>query len=279
LIYVNNERPMSNEGAEHRMRVDDAADLLRDAQRVVIFTGAGMSAESGVPTFRDALTGLWARFDAGQLATPDAFGADPALVWGWYEWRRALVERTRPNPGHEAVAAIEAQIPGSVVITQNVDDLHERAGSRSLVHLHGSLFAPRCSGCHRPAPLPDFEVPDFEAPDFEAPAEGAPIPPPACADCGSDVRPGVVWFGEALPAEALSAAHRAAQDCDLMITIGTSGQVYPAAELPHLAARSGAAVIQVNPQPTPLDPVADVNLHAPAARVLPELVTTAWGPR
>jgi len=248
----------------------DAAELLRDAKRVVVFTGAGMSAESGVPTFRDALTGLWARFDPKTLATPEAFAADPSLVWGWYEWRRAEAQRVRPNPGHEAVATIEAHIPGTVVITQNVDDLHERAGSPAPIHLHGSLFAPRCSSCGRSAPPATLRP------------EGAPdgrIAPPACAGCGAPVRPGVVWFGEQLPADALSAATEAAFGCDLLFTVGTSGLVYPAAEIPYVAARSGAAVVQINPEPTVLDAVADVNLRGTAARILPELVARAWGGR
>lgn len=249
------------------MPVDElrtAADLLAQAERVVVFTGAGISAESGVPTFRDALTGLWERFDAQALATPEAFRADPALVWGWYEWRRSAAQRVRPNAGHHAVAAI----PGCTVITQNVDDLHEQAGSAEPLHLHGSLFAPRCADCAHPAPAP--------APADE-PAEGRRITPPECARCAGPVRPGVVWFGEALPQETLAAAVRAAAECDLLLTVGTSGVVYPAAEIPQVAARFGAPVLQVNPQETPLDQVATVNLRGPAARILPELVRAAGG--
>ncbi|MEV6300091.1 NAD-dependent deacylase [Actinoplanes sp. NPDC051861] len=244
-----------------------AAKLLAQAQRVVVFTGAGISAESGVPTFRDALTGLWERFDAQSLATPQAFQDDPDLVWGWYEWRRHRVTSVRPNPGHEAVAAVERHAPHTAVITQNVDDLHERAGSAQPVHLHGSLFAPRCSLCGFPAPLPASEG---------EPDDGRRLPPPACTRCSGPVRPGVVWFGEALPESALEDAVRAAAGCDVLLTVGTSGLVYPAAEIPRLAARSGAAVIQVNPQPTPLDPIARVNLHGAAATVLPAVVAAAW---
>jgi NAD-dependent deacetylase len=246
----------------------EAVALLGQARRVVIFTGAGMSAESGVPTFRDALTGLWQRFDAEALATPQAFRDDPALVWGWYEWRRSTVGRARPNPGHLAVAAIEARVPDPVLVTQNVDDLHERAGSPAPIHLHGSLFAPRCATCAHPVPVPD---------DEEEPAEGRRVPPPRCARCSGPVRPGVVWFGEALPEAALAAAVEAASSCEVLLTVGTSGLVYPAAEIPQVAARFGAAVIQVNPEETPLDPVADVNLRGPAARVLPALVEAVWG--
>ncbi|MET0426128.1 MAG: NAD-dependent protein deacylase [Actinoplanes sp.] len=246
----------------------DASALLREAGRVVVFTGAGISAESGVPTFREALTGLWERFDAQALATPEAFRADPELVWGWYEWRRAAVERVAPNPGHAAVAVVEAHVRQSTVITQNVDDLHERAGSKSPIHLHGSLFAPRCASCGVSAPPPDGPAGE--------PAAGRRLAPPRCSACAGSVRPGVVWFGEALPEEALAAAVQAAADCDLLLTVGTSGLVYPAAEIPQVAARFGAPVIQINPQPTPLDPVAAINLRGPAAEILPALVGAAW---
>ncbi|MEU4692658.1 NAD-dependent deacylase [Actinoplanes sp. NPDC023714] len=247
--------------------VREAAKLLENAARVVVFTGAGISAESGVPTFRDALTGLWERYDAQSLATPQAFRDDPELVWGWYEWRRLKVSSVRPNPGHLAVAAVEARIRDTTVITQNVDDLHERAGSKNPVHLHGSLFAPRCSECGASADPPAEE---------DEPGEGRRMPPPPCVRCKGLIRPGVVWFGEALPETALEAAARAVSDCDVLLTIGTSGLVYPAAEIPRLAARAGAAVVQVNPQPTPMDSVALVNLRGSAARVLPELVNLAW---
>lgn len=249
-----------------------AAALLGRARRIVVFTGAGMSAESGVPTFRDDLTGLWARYDAQRLATPEAFDADPDLVWGWYEWRRARVRRAAPNPGHLAVTAIQARIPGSVVITQNVDDLHERAGSRAVVHLHGSLFAPRCVGAAgHPAAFADST--GQEPAD---PGEGRRIPPPQCTRCGALLRPGVVWFGEHLPETALTAAVDAAAGCDVLLSVGTSAVVYPAAEIPRIAARGGAAVIQVNPQPTALDRICTVNLRGSAAQILPELVTAAW---
>jgi NAD-dependent protein deacetylase/lipoamidase len=244
--------------------MDQAAAMLAAAERIVVFTGAGMSAESGIPTFRDALTGLWARFDARQLATPEAFRADPGLVWGWYEERRAAVQRVEPNAGHRAVAAIER----CVVVTQNVDDLHERAGSRSPVHLHGSLFEPRCSACG----LLAADLPDHSGEDGRR-------TPPACAGCGAPVRPGVVWFGEALPTRAFEQAVEAAANADLLLTVGTSGVVYPAAEIPQVTARLGGRVIQINPQPTPLDEVADINLTGPAAEILPALVGAAWPAR
>ncbi|MFG3709026.1 NAD-dependent deacetylase [Micromonospora sp. NPDC047670] len=250
-----------------------AAELLGSARRVVVLTGAGISAESGVPTFRDGLTGLWARFDPQQLATAEAFHADPDLVWGWYEWRRARVSRAEPNPGHLAIATIQTRVPGSAVITQNVDDLHERAGARPVIHLHGSLFAPRCvAAAAHPAAVEETTDDELAQPD-----EGRRMPPPRCASCAAPVRPGVVWFGEALPEEALTAAVGAAAACDVLLAVGTSGVVYPAAEIPGIAARSGATVVQVNPQPTPLDQVCAVNLRGTAAQVLPALVTAAWG--
>ncbi|WP_341720919.1 NAD-dependent deacylase [Micromonospora sp. FIMYZ51] len=268
--------------------VAEAASLLGQARRVVVFTGAGMSAESGVPTFRDALTGLWQRYDPQALATPEAFHADPALVWGWYEWRRQLVRRAEPHEGHRAVAAIEARAPHGVLITQNVDDLHERAGSTAPLHLHGSLFASRCSACEHPASVTAADDHDIDARtdhDHDVartggtvpePDEGRRIPPPRCPRCAALVRPGVVWFGEALPPETLDAAVEAAASCDLLLTVGTSGLVYPAAEIPQVAARCGGTVIQINPQPTPLDAVAQVNLRGQAAQLLPALVRAAW---
>ena len=240
-----------------------APAALRAARHVVVFTGAGVSAESGIPTFRDALTGLWSRFDPAQLATAGAFERDPALVWGWYEWRRALVARAEPNAAHRAIAAMGSRVPKLTLVTQNVDDLHERAGSRPL-RLHGSLFAPLCFDCARPAESPPLLH-----------AEEARLEPPRCA-CGGRIRPGVVWFGEALPSDVMESAFEAAGDCDVLLSVGTSSVVYPAAEIPRVAARSGAVVIQVNPDPTPLDGVATYNLRGAAGAVLPALVRETW---
>jgi NAD-dependent deacetylase len=247
--------------------LEQASEALRRAQRVVVFTGAGISAESGVPTFRGALTGLWERYDPQELATPHAFHRDPDLVWGWYEWRRSAVVRSQPNAGHAAVAAIEARLPGTVVVTQNVDDLHERAGSAGPIRLHGSLFAPRCIKCGQLVPLPDLPT--------DRPIGSQRVPPPHCV-CGGLVRPGVVWFGEALPHDALVAAIEAAVSCDVVVIIGTSAVVYPAAEIPRVAASHGATVIQINPEPTALDRIASVNLRSTAAVALPQLVAATW---
>ncbi|MCF8986333.1 SIR2 family NAD-dependent protein deacylase [Pseudomonas syringae] len=215
------------------------AAQLRNAQHVVVFTGAGTSAESGIPTFRDALTGLWDRFNPAQLATSEAFRADPALCWGWYEWRRQKVAQAKPNGAHLAIAELARHVPNLTVITQNVDSLHERAGSRDVIHLHGSLHSPRCIDCMLAYTLPlTSEV---------LPEGGSRIEPPRCTACDGYVRPGVVWFGEMLPEAAWDAGLAAADDCDLFLSIGTSGIVYPAAELPLRALGHGATVVHINP--------------------------------
>ena len=242
--------------------------VLRSARHVVVLTGAGVSAESGIPTFRDALTGLWEQFDAEALATPEAFRRDPALVWGWYEWRRAKVLRAQPNPGHRSIAALERLVPEVTLVTQNVDDLHERAGSASPIHLHGSLNQPRCFACARPHVLPSG-VPD-------EPEGGRRLEPPRCLHCGGRIRPGVVWFGEALPEAAWKDAKTAAGSCDLMLVLGTSGLVYPAAGLPKVAAANGARIIQVNPCPAELDVDGAAHLVGEAGVIMPALVAAAW---
>ena len=245
------------------------AEVLRRARHVVVFTGAGVSAESGIPTFRDALTGLWQRFDPTELATAEAFLRDPALVWGWYEWRRAWVLKAQPNPAHLAIAELARHVPQLTLVTQNVDDLHERAGSTEVIHLHGSLHAPRCFACARPfAGL---------AADPQEPAEGRRIDPPRCLHCGGLVRPGVVWFGESMPGGALDDAFAAARHCDVLISVGTSGVVYPAAEMPERAWRAGATVIHVNPQPNVTHSEREYALGGSAGEVLPQLFEEAFG--
>ncbi|MBB4867032.1 NAD-dependent deacetylase [Pseudomonas nitritireducens] len=246
----------------------DLLEALRSARHIVVFTGAGVSAESGIPTFRDALTGLWERFDAASLATAQAFRADPALVWGWYEWRRSVVHRAQPNPAHLAIAELAGKVPKLSLITQNVDDLHERAGSQNVTHLHGQLERPRCFTCQRepetPLPIPD------------EPEAGRRVPPPACAHCGGPLRPGVVWFGESLPMEALTYAFQAAEQCDLLISIGTSGVVYPAAEIPEIAWRRRATVLHINPAPAPLHGERDFAIASAAGVALPALIEAAF---
>lgn len=241
---------------------------LRASRHLVVFTGAGVSQESGIPTFRDALTGLWASFDAEQLATPEAFMADPALVWGWYEWRRGQVLRCQPNAGHRAIAELARRVPRLTLITQNVDGLHERAGSPAALSLHGSLHRPFCVDCGQTHPLPDSPP--------ELPDGGDLLPPPRCGSCGGLIRPGVVWFGEPLPVDAWQAADAAMADCDLLLAVGTSSLVYPAAELPVKAAAQGALVVKINPAVTSLNAVAGINLRGTAAKILPVLVAQAW---
>jgi NAD-dependent deacetylase len=244
-------------------------EQLRAARHVVVFTGAGVSAESGIATFRDVMSGLWARFDPQALASADAFEADPELVWGWYEWRRMKVLRTQPNPAHLAIAALARQVPRLTVVTQNVDDLHERAGSPGVVHLHGSLHRLRCFACGASYSF---------APGIpEEPEGGRRLAPPRCKACGGPIRPGVVWFGESLPLGALNTAYAAAEDCQLLLSVGTSGVVYPAAEIPQRARRSGASVVMVNPQPTAMDAVANYRLLGPAGSVMPALVAAVLG--
>ncbi len=236
---------------------------LRDATRVVVFTGAGVSAESGIPTFRDTMTGLWARFDPEALATEAGFRADPALVWRWYAERRATVLQSQPNAAHRAIAAFEANDSRRVdVVTQNVDGLHRRAGSRRVLELHGDIGRVKClDGCGTPESIDagyDWRV--------------DPRVPPPCPRCGAPLRPDVVWFGEFLPEDVLMQAQSTAAVSDVILVVGTSALVYPAAELPELARRGGARVVVVDPNETAIDDIADARLRAPAAVALPALL-------
>lgn len=264
----------------------EIAATVAHAEWVTVFSGAGMSAESGIPTFRDAQTGLWEHFDAASLATVDAWDADPALVWGWYQWRARLASQAAPNAGHYALAALSdagsATTERSVmIVTQNVDDLHERASTPVLSHLHGSLFAPRCARCCAPYALPTEQPADIApdpigevatAPDLDTALDALRIAPPECRYCGGLIRPGIVWFGEHLPEDAWSRAENAFRAADVVIVVGTSGIVYPAASLPERAAREGVPVIEVNPEPSALTPIASHRIAAGAATALPALV-------
>lgn len=236
-------------------------DASRAARHIVVFTGAGMSAESGLPTFREAQTGLWAQYDPHELATPDAFRRHPALVWQWYGWRRRLAEEAEPNSGHRAVARMSAHVNQLTVVTQNIDGLHQQAGSKNVIELHGNIHRATCFNCG--------DRPD----EWDAEAEE----PPACQVCGGLLRPDVVWFGEALPANALQDAIAAARAADLFITIGTSGWVYPAAAIPGEAARHGALMMEVNPTRTELSGVMDFRLTGGAAVAMPAFVEAVWG--
>lgn len=261
----------------------EATALARAARRVVVLSGAGLSAASGVPTFREAQTGLWERYSPEQLATEDAFRSDPELVWSWYQWRARLIRSCTPNAGHLAVAAWQRRLAASgdslTIATQNVDDLHERAGAEVLAHLHGSLFEYRCADCGAPAEHDPGAAPEGDAgsaPDLESMRR---VAPPSCAACGVGMlRPGIVWFGEMLPAGALERTLAALQQCDLAVVVGTSATVQPAASLPYAALGVGAAVVEVNPEVTEFSTAASVHLRGAAGQVLPALVRAYDGP-
>jgi NAD-dependent deacetylase len=231
-----------------------AASLVAQARQIAVLTGAGVSAESGIPTFR-GLGGLWQGRDPMSLATPEAFRADPKLVWEFYNWRRDLVSKAMPNPAHFALAALAQRKANLTLITQNVDRLHQRAGSSNVLELHGNLFEVRCSGCGR---------------TFDR--TGVVLPPlPRCADCDALLRPGVVWFGEALPADTWSAAERAVCASDVFLVVGTSAVVYPAAGLVGTARSFGVTIIEVNLEPTPVSGAVDIGLYGQAGDILPRL--------
>lgn len=242
---------------------EHAAALVADAERVTVLTGAGMSQESGVPTFRDAQTGLWAQYDPAELATPEAFYTHPARVFGWYLWRFRLARAVEPHAGHFALASLAERFDDFTLVTQNVDGLHRRAGSRDPVELHGSLETFRCADRGHP-----FDVSGLEGLGGPAPGE---VPPPACPHCGSPVRPAVVWFGEVLPVEALERAWAAVQRCDALLVVGTSSVVYPAAALPEIALRRSVPVVEINPERTPLTAHATLWWPGSAATTLPML--------
>jgi len=232
------------------------AAALRKAQHVCVLTGAGTSAESGIPTFRDALTGLWSRFRPEELATPEAFERDPETVWSWYEWRRELIRQAQPNAGHFALAELARRVPRLTLVTQNVDGLHQRAGSPNVLEYHGNILRDRCT------------VEQIVADRSEDARAGLP----RCAACGGLLRPDVVWFGEAIPAEPMLSAAAAAEDCDAFLSIGTSSLVYPAAGLAEVALRRRATVIEINPNATDLSPHAELVLRGPSGEVLPALL-------
>jgi NAD-dependent deacetylase len=220
-----------------------------------------------VPTFRDAQTGLWSRYRPEDLATPEAFYRDPKLVSEWYAWRREMVARAQPNPGHYALVKIETCLTQFearfTLITQNVDGLHHRAGSQKVVELHGSLQRVKCE--REGLVFSTEEIPDRMAEI-----------PPRCPSCGGLLRPDVVWFGENLPVDALETAWAEAEDCDVFLSVGTSALVQPAASLPLVARQHGALVVEINPETTPLTPQANHSLRGPSGKVLPELVQAVW---
>ena len=234
--------------------------FLRKAERVAALTGAGASQESGLRTFRDAQTGLWAQHKPEDLASPEAFARDPKLVWDWYAWRREAIKGVRPNPGHVALADMERRVPQFTLITQNVDGLHRIAGSENIHELHGNIQRVRCSEC---GIFTETWGDDLEQ-------------VPRCSICGGLLRPDVVWFGEPLPRSELEAAVEAARACHVFFSIGTSGLVQPAASLAFAAHNKGAVVVEVNAEPTPLTSKADFFLQGKSGEILPQLVKAVW---
>jgi NAD-dependent deacetylase len=245
------------------------ADALLQARKIVIFTGAGMSADSGIATFRDKPDSHWSLFNPDELASPQGWRDNHRRVWAWYEARRAIVLASQPNAGHLAIAqlanVLNTRTGHSIevnVVTQNVDNLHERAGSTQVIHLHGSLFAPRCAACHSPGQFVSY-APDVSAIEVE---------PPHCEHCGECIRPGVVWFGEDLPQAQFRKARDLVNASDAMLVIGTSGVVYPAAELPINASEQGKFVAEINHEPSDLSPHMHVQWSVSAAQGLPQLL-------
>lgn len=236
----------------------DLIETFREAERVVVLTGAGVSAESGVPTFRESQTGLWAQFDPRELATPQAFERNPRRVWEWYEWRRSLIQKAKPNLAHYALVDLEQAVPTFLLVTQNIDGFHWIAGSRDMVELHGNIARTKC-----------FD----EGHSVNWWAETDEVPP-RCPQCGGPLRPDVVWFGEGISEQLLRVAFDASAACDIFLCIGTSAEVQPAARLPMIAKRMGAKVVEINPQPTALSVIADWSLPGKAGEILPELVRT-----
>jgi len=237
---------------------DALVDRLADARRVVVLTGAGISAESGIPTFRDP-DGLWEKFDPQELANVEAFLDNPELVQGWYRHRRQLVEEAEPNAGHRALADLEAHVDALTVVTQNVDALHTRAGSSDVVELHGNITHNYCMECERPADASTVDA---------AIAEGTPA---RCPECDGLIRPDVVWFGEQLPPAAIERASTAAEQADVLLSVGTSAVVYPAARLPLVAQEHGAYVAEINPDTTGITEAVDESIRGTAGAVLPAL--------
>jgi NAD-dependent deacetylase len=228
---------------------------LTPSARVTVLTGAGISAASGIPTFRGAQDGLWSRYRPEDLATPEAFARDPELVWRWYDWRRGLIAASAPNAAHRALVAL-AERTALTVVTQNVDGYHQQAGSTGVVEFHGSIWRVRCTACGR-----------------EEDDRRVPLPiPPSCAACGALTRPGVVWFGEGIDPQDMAAAVRAAADCAVFLVVGTAGVVHPAAGLADLARGRGARVVEFNPERTPLTRLAHLHVPGSAAETLPRLV-------
>lgn len=235
--------------------IQRARDWLAKASRINVLTGAGISAESGVPTFRGE-EGLWQGFRATDLATPEAFARDPKLVWAFYNWRRQILAPLKPNPAHEALARLEGKVPQVTLLTQNIDDLHRKAGSRTVVELHGNIWMVRCTRCRGLSRNEEVSLPEL----------------PTCPECNGLLRPHVIWFGEALNPVDLERAVDASRSCQVMLVIGTSAVVQPAASLALLARQRGARVVEINLEATPYTHLLDLALHGKAGELVPQLV-------
>lgn len=237
---------------------------IRTAYQLAVLTGAGVSKESGVPTFRDAQEGLWAQFDPTQLATPIAFMEDPKLVWNFYEYRRERMSPAQPNPGHYALAELQRRYPSMRIITQNVDDLHERAGSTEVIRLHGNIAGNKCFFNCQGDPTP-VDVSTIEWDKTNG--------PPPCPHCGKWVRPSVVWFGEMLPPEQVARAKQLLHNTDVILVVGTSGLVSPAAEMPYVVKQRGGVVIEINPDAgSAISRIAEIHLQGPSGEILPQVL-------
>jgi len=242
--------------------MEEAAKLLVRSRFAIAFTGAGISAESGVPTFR-GFNGLWKKYRPEELATPEAFERDPRLVWEFYKWRMNLIKSAKPNRAHYALAELERRGILKAVITQNVDDLHREAGTKNLIELHGNIFRVRCTSCNYRENLKESGRLDEFLSEKDL---------PRCPDCGSLLRPDVVWFGEPLPRRALNEAFKLAERADLVLVIGTSGVVYPAAYIPQIVKETGGKVIEINTEESGITPIADIFLRGRAGEVMGELM-------
>jgi NAD-dependent deacetylase len=239
--------------------IEKAVQILRQAKSPFVLTGAGISAESGVPTFRGA-DGLWKNHAATDLATPQAFQRNPALVWEWYHWRQALISKAEPNPAHHALVRLEKRSAKFLLLTQNVDNLHKRAGSRNVLELHGNIFRIRCVQCGAIGVLSDEP-------------EKTKREMPVC-ECGALLRPDVVWFGEAIPHNIWQAALEFLSTADVALICGTSAVVWPAAAIPEIAKQSGVKTIEINLEPTPVTNLVDVSISGKAGEILPQIVQT-----
>lgn len=247
-------------GRDDQQFPEELTLALRSAAVVTVLTGSGVSAESGIPTFREAQSGLWSQYNPQSLATPEAFYQNPRLVWEWYTWRRELIQEAKPNEGHESLLTMEKFVEHFNLITQNVDGLHQQAGSSDVIELHGNILRSKCT----------FDGETFY--DIALQSDNLP----GCPSCGNLLRPDVVWFGESLPADEYRRAVLAAQNCDVFFSIGTSGVVQPAASLAHEARHYGSLIVEINLDDTPLSSTADFTIHGPSGTVLPDLIDAAF---